>query len=174
MGGAPLVLRRRTGWWRSCSGTPGRRAGRARSPGRRRRRRCAPWSAAPLSASPPATAPRPRWRSGRRSAGNVAVQSMAYKGKDEIGQLVEAVNTMKTNIRNILLQVKKASLTVSVRSEVLTQSAHEVNQGGMQVSATMEQLSTGAETQANRASELSKNMSTFVTKVVESEKNGQM
>lgn len=111
---------------------------------------------------------------GEVANGNVAVQSMAYKGKDEIGQLVEAVNTMKTNIRNILLQVKKASQTVSARSEVLTQSAHEVNQGGMQVSATMEQLSTGAETQANRASELSKNMSTFVTKVVESEKNGQM
>ncbi|MGM8365436.1 methyl-accepting chemotaxis protein [Virgibacillus sp. W0181] len=105
--------------------------------------------------------------------GNVAVEPMDYSGQDEIGQLAEAVNTMKANIRGILLKVKAASQTVSDRSEDLTQSAHEVNQGGIQISTTMEELSTGAETQANRATELSENMSAFAAKVNDSERSGQ-
>ncbi|MGM8211371.1 methyl-accepting chemotaxis protein [Virgibacillus sp. W0430] len=105
--------------------------------------------------------------------GNVAVESMEYNGKDEIGQLAEAMNTMKANIRHILLKVRDASQAVSAHSEDLTQSAHEVNEGGIQASTTMEELSAGAETQANRAADLSENMNKFVEKVYESEKSGE-
>lgn len=53
------------------------------------------------------------------------------------------------------------------------QSSNEVTEGNTQVASTMEELSTGAETQANSASDLSENMSDFVQKVQQSETSGQ-
>ncbi|MUK89825.1 HAMP domain-containing protein [Ornithinibacillus sp. L9] len=105
--------------------------------------------------------------------GNLLVQSMSYDGKDEIGQLANAVNQMKDNIRNILSKVSSASELVSSRSEELTQSASEVKEGNEQIATTMEELSTGAETQANSASDLAGNMSDFVQKVQQSEQDGK-
>ncbi|MGM8365437.1 methyl-accepting chemotaxis protein [Virgibacillus sp. W0181] len=105
--------------------------------------------------------------------GNLSVPSMNYEGKDEIGQLAQAVNHMKNNIRNILLKVTDASESVSSRSEGLNQSANEVKEGSEQIATTMEELSSGSETQANSASELSEKMSDFVQSVIASEKNGQ-
>lgn len=107
------------------------------------------------------------------SNGNLAVESMVYNGKDEIGQLAEAVNQMKDNIRSILSKVTVASQSVSASSEELTQSANEVNEGSMQIASTMQELSSGAETQANSATTLSESMSNFVETVRASERKGQ-
>lgn len=105
--------------------------------------------------------------------GNLMVKSMDYEGKDEIGQLANAINKMKDNIRNILTKVAATSNTVSSRSEELTQSAIEVKEGNEQIASTMEELSSGAETQANSASDLAESMQDFVQKVLASEQNGQ-
>ncbi|WP_430788851.1 methyl-accepting chemotaxis protein [Virgibacillus flavescens] len=105
--------------------------------------------------------------------GNLAVKSMDYNGKDEIGQLSNAVNQMKSNIRNIVSKVAAASDSVSTRSGQLTQSASEVKEGNEQIASTMEELSTGSETQANSASNLSESMNDFVQIVRQSEQDGQ-
>ena len=105
--------------------------------------------------------------------GNLDVDSMEYKGNDEIGQLATALNTMKDNIRDILLKVTDASESVSSSSEELTHSSNEVKEGSEQIAITMEELSSGAETQANSASDLSENMNSFVTMVQTSEKYGE-
>ncbi|MFD1038273.1 methyl-accepting chemotaxis protein [Virgibacillus byunsanensis] len=105
--------------------------------------------------------------------GNLAIKSIDYDGKDEIGQLTAAVNQMKDNIRSILFKVSDASQSVSSRSEELTQSANEVKEGNEQIASTMEELSSGSETQATSASDLSENMSDFVQKVKQSELHGQ-
>lgn len=105
--------------------------------------------------------------------GNLTIDSMEYGGKDEIGQLATAINQMKNNIRGILQKASTASSSVSSRSGALMQSSNEVTEGNGQVAATMEELSTGAETQANSASDLSEGMSEFVGRVQQSETNGQ-
>lgn len=105
--------------------------------------------------------------------GNLAVKSMDYEGKDEIGQLSSAINQMKNNIRNIVSKVATASDSVSSRSGLLTQSANEVKEGNEQIASTMEELSSGSETQANSASDLSENMNDFVQIVRQSEQDGQ-
>lgn len=105
--------------------------------------------------------------------GNLAVESMDYEGKDEIGQLSGAVNQMKGNIRSIVSKVASASESVSSRSGQLTQSANEVKEGNEQIASTMEELSSGSETQANSASNLSENMNDFVQIVQQSEQDGQ-
>lgn len=105
--------------------------------------------------------------------GNLTVDSIDYKGKDEIGQLASAVNLMKNNIRNILQQVSQASQSVSINSNELKQTTNEVNEGTEQIASTMQELSSASEVQANSASELSENMNTFVQSVHNAEENGQ-
>lgn len=107
------------------------------------------------------------------SNGNLAVKSMDYDGKDEIGQLSDAVNLMKNNIRNIVSKVAAASDSVSSRSDQLTQSANEVKEGNEQIASTMEEISAGSETQANSATDLSESMNDFVKIVRKSEADGQ-
>lgn len=106
--------------------------------------------------------------------GNLNIPSLEYQGKDEIGQLSNAINQMKDGIRNIVLKVTDASQSVTSRSEELMQSAFEVNEGGEQVSSTMQELSSGSESQAVTASDLSENMNRFVETVRKSEREGQL
>ena len=105
--------------------------------------------------------------------GNLAVESMDYNGKDEIGKLAASINQMKDNIRNILVKVTDASHAVSSSSEELTQTTNEVNQGGEQIASTMSELASGSEIQANSASDLSENMGDFVKIVHTSEEEGK-
>ncbi|MFD1850839.1 methyl-accepting chemotaxis protein [Oceanobacillus bengalensis] len=107
------------------------------------------------------------------SRGNLSGDSMKYNGKDEIGQLAAAINLMKENMHNIVQKVTDAAKSVSERSGALNNSSKEVREGNMQIASTMEELSSGAETQANGASDLAENMNTFLQTVLQSEQNGK-
>lgn len=98
----------------------------------------------------------------RIAQGDLAVEQLTVKTKDEIHDLVEATNEMSTNTRNMILAINEVSDQVTSQSEELNQSASEVRQGSQQVATTMEELATGAETQANRAGDLSVHMSSFM------------
>ena len=99
------------------------------------------------------------------STGNLAVKDVNYEGKDEIGQLAKAINTLSINIRNIISKVSQASQSVTNSSAGLTVSAREVKEGSEQMVTTMEELAAGAETQANSASDLSEQMQSFVDSI---------
>lgn len=58
--------------------------------------------------------------------GNLKVKSIAYEGKDEVGQLAAAVNQMKDNIQNILIKIASASKSVSSKSEQVGASVGEI------------------------------------------------
>ncbi len=105
--------------------------------------------------------------------GHLVTEDVIYDGKDEIGQLASAVNQMKRNIRNILKNVLDASVSVSTSSKELTQSATDVREGSEQIAITMDELTVGAETQANSASDLSERMNTFVDTIRISETYGE-
>lgn len=104
--------------------------------------------------------------------GNLQVPSADYVGKDEIGQLSSAINLLKGNMQSMLTKISDASTNLSSQSEELNQSANEVKEGNMQVATTMEELSSGAETQAISASNLSETMNDFAQMVQQSEQNG--
>lgn len=105
--------------------------------------------------------------------GHLALGDVTYDGKDEIGQLARATNQMKGNIHNILKNVLDASVSVSTSSKQLTQSANDVRAGSEQIAVTMDELTVGAETQANSASDLSERMNTFVDTIRTSETYGE-
>ncbi|WP_231735256.1 methyl-accepting chemotaxis protein [Gracilibacillus massiliensis] len=107
------------------------------------------------------------------SEGNLEVATISYEGKDEIGRLALAINTMSQNLRDIIQQISKVSDTVREKSGELTQSSLEVKAGSQQVSATMQELSSGAETQVNNTSALSSSMATFIEKIQEISASGE-
>src|SRR5699024_6436328 len=101
-------------------------------------------------------------------------QRIDYVGKDEIGQLNLAVITLSQNMRNIIQKVYDVSQSTLHNSGVLAQSSGEVKKGSDQMVLTMDELATGAETQANSASDLSEQMQQFVKSIKVSQQEGQV
>ncbi|GAB2553738.1 methyl-accepting chemotaxis protein [Gracilibacillus alcaliphilus] len=97
--------------------------------------------------------------------GNLQVEAVDYHSKDEIGQLANAVNVMSNNLRKILTRLASASDTVDVQSDKLHQSATEVKSGTQQIAATMQEIASGTETQANHAADVASLMSDFAQKI---------
>jgi methyl-accepting chemotaxis protein len=107
------------------------------------------------------------------SEGNLKVEESKYEGKDEIGQLSLAMNNMLASLREMVGKITSVSETVTSQSEELTQSAGEVKEGSTQVAATMQELSSGAESQADDSTKLSESMTSFVEKIKEANTNGK-
>ncbi len=83
--------------------------------------------------------------------GDLTVEEVAVKTKDEVGQLAVAINTMAENIRALIRETSGISEKVSSASEELTASSNEMTEGIEQVSATAEELAAGANNQAEQA-----------------------
>lgn len=103
----------------------------------------------------------------RMADGNLSDEDLETNQRDEIGQIVEAVNLVKNNMRFALEEMGKVSETVAAQSEGLIQSANEVAEGSEQVSATMSELAHGAERQASSTSDLSQRIQVLSDKAVE-------
>ncbi|WP_117168027.1 HAMP domain-containing protein [Paraliobacillus sediminis] len=98
------------------------------------------------------------------AAGELSKEPLSVNSKDEVGQLIYSTNKMNEHLKNLLFEISTVSKSVSGQSEELTQAANEVKFGSQQASATMQELTTGAETQANITSELATSMIDFSKK----------
>ncbi|MCG3087975.1 methyl-accepting chemotaxis protein [Sporosarcina cyprini] len=105
--------------------------------------------------------------------GDIGQEPLHTMAKDEVGQLVDAMNDMNSKVHNIIKQINEVANTVASHSEELTQSANEVKAGSSQIALTMQELAVGSETQANNASDLAVMMELFSGKVQEAESNGE-
>lgn len=75
--------------------------------------------------------------------------------KDEIGQLADALATMRTNVRKALRQVHESAEQVAASSEELTASAEQSSQAVNQVAAAITGVAEGAVKQLAAANETS-------------------
>ncbi|UFJ39403.1 methyl-accepting chemotaxis protein [Brevibacillus humidisoli] len=89
----------------------------------------------------------------RMAEGDLSVEQVKTKSKDEVGQLTQAINTMNDNIKGLIRQTAEIAQNVAGSSEELQASSTEMTRGIEQVSATAEQLASGATSQAENASE---------------------
>lgn len=105
--------------------------------------------------------------------GDLTLEPLPYKGKDEIALLSNAVNQLNENMRNIIEKVKHAATEVSSSSELLRTASQDVKMGSRQMVMTMDELATGAESQANSAAYLQEKMGQFVESVNYSQKDGE-
>jgi methyl-accepting chemotaxis protein len=95
----------------------------------------------------------------RISKGELNVEELKYKGKDEVGQLSESINEMLYKLRNMIQGIAESSNKVDGESNDLKEIASEVQQSSEQIAATMEEMSAGAEEQASSATEIASSIS---------------
>lgn len=97
--------------------------------------------------------------------GDLTSEAVETRRKDEIGLLEQATGKMQQELRHIIESVSHATQQVLSASEELTQSTNEVVMGADQIALTMQELASGSESQANYTSDLSENMSAFVSTI---------
>ena len=99
------------------------------------------------------------------ASGDLTGESVKVKRKDELGQLLHATNQMRDSIKSVLGEIKSATVQVAEQSDFLMNSANDVKEGSHQIAITMEELSRGAESQADHASSINESMEQYVQTV---------
>ena len=100
-----------------------------------------------------------------------------FKGKaskDEIGQLTRSIIQMQNSFKTMVERIKATSDVIENESTLVSQSAHEVNEGSQQIAATIEELAAGSESQANSSLELSAKVNAFSEDIKQSHDSGQV
>ncbi|MFB1083339.1 methyl-accepting chemotaxis protein [Jeotgalibacillus sp. JSM ZJ347] len=108
------------------------------------------------------------------SRGALPAEPLKTKSKDEVGQLVLAVNEMNEQLRDLVGGVAGVSVSVLEKGTQLSESAEEVKEGSRQIAVTMNELAEGAGAQAESSSSLSEKMNGFITVINHSAENGTL
>lgn len=87
--------------------------------------------------------------------GNLAIEEVMVKNKDEIGLLVLALNKMKSNMRMVIHQVMESSAHVASSSAQLAASADQSSLAAQQIAENTQLHAAGTEQQLARFQEVS-------------------
>ncbi|WP_226527933.1 methyl-accepting chemotaxis protein [Metabacillus niabensis] len=85
--------------------------------------------------------------------GNLMIEPISIKNRDEIGKLATDFNTMTDNLKQLIVEVMKNSEQVATTSEDLAVSAEQTQTGNDSISTAIKEVAGGAENQVSRASE---------------------
>ncbi|WIV13335.1 methyl-accepting chemotaxis protein [Proteiniborus sp. MB09-C3] len=80
--------------------------------------------------------------------GDITVQAIKVKNKDEIGELANSFNIMTDRLRDMIIKITEASQSVAAYSQELSASSEETTAAAEQVSKTILELSSGAAAQS--------------------------
>ncbi len=106
------------------------------------------------------------------AAGNLNIESVEMEGEDELAELSRASNSMKEKLQAMIQEISAVSTYVTDRSGELNISANEVRSASQQAASTMQELSGGAEEQANSATSLAEMMEDYLAKVEYANQSG--
>ena len=85
--------------------------------------------------------------------GNLKVDDITVKSADEMGQLGDSFNRMKTNLRGLIQTVSVSAQQVAASSQHLTAGAEQSAQSANQVASSISSVAQGAEMQLEAVSE---------------------
>ncbi|TCP55676.1 methyl-accepting chemotaxis protein [Tumebacillus sp. BK434] len=83
----------------------------------------------------------------KMAAGDLTLDALNLKSRDEIGDLGRDFDTMVQNLRHILQQVSMNSTQVAATSEQLMAGADQTARAAEQIAASVQEVSTGADKQ---------------------------
>ncbi|MFB2518030.1 MULTISPECIES: methyl-accepting chemotaxis protein [unclassified Lysinibacillus] len=104
--------------------------------------------------------------------GNLQLEPLPVKARDEIGTLMVAANDMNEKLKQTIHSIYSVSETVAASSEELAQSSNEVQAGTEQITVTMQELASGTETQASTTGDLAETMTAFKRSIHETTQEG--
>ncbi|MFF5995629.1 methyl-accepting chemotaxis protein [Lysinibacillus sp. KU-BSD001] len=87
------------------------------------------------------------------ASGNLKIDSLTVKSKDEVAQLASSFNQMAINLREILTTVSRASENLTASSEQLAASTAQTSEAAHQVSSSIEEVANGANLQLQQIQE---------------------
>ncbi|MFE8698683.1 methyl-accepting chemotaxis protein [Cytobacillus sp. FJAT-53684] len=79
--------------------------------------------------------------------GNLRLDDIKIKNRDEIGQLADSFNQMTHNLRELIVQVDHTSGQVASSAEELTASAQQTNAATEQIVTAIQEVASGSEIQ---------------------------
>ncbi|HEU4964351.1 MAG TPA: methyl-accepting chemotaxis protein [Bacilli bacterium] len=85
--------------------------------------------------------------------GDLRVEPLASKARDEIGQLSGAIDRMVLNLREVIERVNETSIQVASSSEELSASTDQTARATEQITETIQEVALGAESQVNGAND---------------------
>jgi len=94
----------------------------------------------------------------RIADGDLTVQELKVKSRDEIRDMADAFNRMLTNLKNMITQINATSQSVAATSEELSSNSEEASKATQQVAQTIEQVAKGSNNQAASVTEIVKAM----------------
>jgi methyl-accepting chemotaxis protein len=95
----------------------------------------------------------------RVAEGDLTVEKVFVKSKDEVGQLAQDVNVMVANLRTLIQQVGSSSDHVAATSEELSASALQTSKATEQIATSIQEVATGTENQIRTFEENSRTAS---------------
>lgn len=94
----------------------------------------------------------------RISNGDLTVEKIVVKNKDEIGLLIGSVNVMVSNLRHSVEQMLQASTSVAASSQQLFASSEQNTSASQHVAVSVQDFANGADTQAQSSVECGRAM----------------
>jgi methyl-accepting chemotaxis protein len=101
--------------------------------------------------------------------------TLDHKSKDEIGQMVAAMNAMIENVRRVVAEVTEAADNVASGSEQLSTTAEQISQGTSEQAASAEECTSSMEEMASsiqQNADNAKQTDKIASKAAEDAKNG--
>ncbi|TKI58434.1 methyl-accepting chemotaxis protein [Brevibacillus antibioticus] len=89
----------------------------------------------------------------RISEGELTVQPLQIRTKDEVGQLSQSVNTMVLNLRTIIQQVNDTASDLASSAEELSVNSDHTSKATEQIAITIQEVAYGAEKQVKSVEE---------------------
>lgn len=90
--------------------------------------------------------------------GNLQINDLSSKRKDEIGTLISSLNNMKNSLKELIKQIFDISQLVAASSEELSVSGEEVGNVAGQVGIAIQNMASGAEEQSAQVEETAVNV----------------
>ena len=81
--------------------------------------------------------------------GDLSVEELHFKGKDELTDLAEAFNTMTQSLRSVISSAGDVSMQVAASSAQLQSSAEQTSTATEHIAVIMQDITVGTEKQAN-------------------------
>ncbi|WP_438447549.1 methyl-accepting chemotaxis protein [Gorillibacterium sp. sgz5001074] len=91
----------------------------------------------------------------RIAGGDLTMEPLVFKSKDEVGKLASDVNQMTGNLRKLIREVNQTSMQVAASSEELTASAEQTGKASESIALVSQDLAAGAEKQLRSLEETS-------------------
>ena len=85
----------------------------------------------------------------RVAEGNLTLDPITVKNKDEVRTLAEGINHMTENLKRLIRQVAETSISVAASSQQLSASAEQNSKATEQIASTAQELAGGAENQVH-------------------------